>query len=163
MHTDRQACSDVAPAHTATSTRHITDSDWRFSHAVGILFALVHPGATIDTTPTGIRFSIVFSFLQVAYFVNSGSEANDMAILLARLYTGNHDLIALRNGYHGITEGLLGVLGHSTWKYNVPSVRHSVMYVLVKHYICIVGTILYSDMYVSECVALRSGNARYEM
>lgn len=60
---------------------------------------------------------------QVAYFVNSGSEANDMAILLARLYTGNHDLIALRNGYHGITEGLLGVLGHSTWKYNVPSVR----------------------------------------
>lgn len=60
--------------------------------------------------------------LQVAYFVNSGSEANDMAILLARLYTGNHDLIALRNGYHGITEGLLGVLGHSTWKYNVPSV-----------------------------------------
>ena len=46
-----------------------------------------------------------------------------MAILLARLYSGNHDLIALRNCYHGISEGLLGVLGHSTWKYNVPSVR----------------------------------------
>ncbi|KAA6417352.1 MAG: alanine-glyoxylate transaminase [Trebouxia sp. A1-2] len=59
--------------------------------------------------------------LNVAYFVNSGSEANDMAILMARLYSGNHDLIALRNGYHGISEGLLGVLGHSTWKYNVPS------------------------------------------
>ena len=59
---------------------------------------------------------------QVAYFVNSGSEANDMAILMARLYSGNHDLVALRNGYHGISEGLLGVLGHSTWKYNVPSV-----------------------------------------
>lgn len=62
---------------------------------------------------------------QVAYFVNSGSEANDMAILLARLYSGNHDLIALRNCYHGISEGLLGVLGHSTWKYNVPSVSTS--------------------------------------
>ena len=45
-----------------------------------------------------------------------------MAILMARLYTGNHDLIALRNCYHGISEGLLGVLGHSTWKYNLPSV-----------------------------------------
>ncbi len=63
-----------------------------------------------------------WSPVQVAYFVNSGSEANDMAILMARLYSGNHDLIALRNGYHGISEGLLGVLGHSTWKYNVPSV-----------------------------------------
>ncbi|KAL0044133.1 hypothetical protein WJX82_011716 [Trebouxia sp. C0006] len=66
--------------------------------------------------------------LNVAYFVNSGSEANDMAILMARLYSGNHDLIALRNGYHGISEGLLGVLGHSTWKYNVPSgggVKHA--------------------------------------
>ena len=51
-----------------------------------------------------------------------------MAILLARLYSGNHDLIALRNCYHGISEGLLGVLGHSTWKYNVPSVSSSLLH-----------------------------------
>ena len=35
--------------------------------------------------------------MQVAHFVNSGREANDMAVLLACLYTVNHDLIALRN------------------------------------------------------------------
>lgn len=40
--------------------------------------------------------------LKVAYFVNSGSEANDMALLMARLYTGNYDIIALRNAYHGL-------------------------------------------------------------
>lgn len=73
-------------------------------------------------------FHGIVLFLQVAYFVNSGSEANDMAILLARLYSGNHDLIALRNCYHGISEGLLGVLGHSTWKYNVPSVSLSLQF-----------------------------------
>ena len=36
--------------------------------------------------------------LKVCYFVNSGSEANDLALLMARAYTGNYDVIALRNG-----------------------------------------------------------------
>src|SRR2546430_11125602 len=35
--------------------------------------------------------------LKVCYFVNSGSEANDLALLMARAYTGNYDIIALRN------------------------------------------------------------------
>ena len=35
--------------------------------------------------------------LKVCYFVNSGSEANDLALLMARAYTGNYDVIALRN------------------------------------------------------------------
>jgi 4-aminobutyrate aminotransferase-like enzyme len=39
--------------------------------------------------------------LKVVYFVNSGSEANDLALLMARLYTGANDIIALRNCYHG--------------------------------------------------------------
>jgi alanine-glyoxylate transaminase/(R)-3-amino-2-methylpropionate-pyruvate transaminase len=32
--------------------------------------------------------------LSVCYFVNSGSEANDLAMLMARLYTGNYDLVS---------------------------------------------------------------------
>src|SRR5207237_7583467 len=39
--------------------------------------------------------------LKVCYFVNSGSEANDLALLMARVYSGNYDVIALRNSYHG--------------------------------------------------------------
>ena len=39
--------------------------------------------------------------LKVCYFVNSGSEANDLALLMARASTGNYDVIALRNAYHG--------------------------------------------------------------
>ena len=38
---------------------------------------------------------------QVVYFVNSGSEANDMAMMMARAYTGHSDMICLRNAYHG--------------------------------------------------------------
>ena len=55
--------------------------------------------------------------LDVTYFVNSGSEANDLAILMARLYTGNHDVIAVRNGYHGGSPSAMGLTSHHTWKY----------------------------------------------
>lgn len=67
--------------------------------------------------------------LKVVYFVNSGSEANDMAMLLARLYTGSFDIIALRNAYHGMSPYTMGLTNLSTWKYNVPhgfGVHHSV-------------------------------------
>ena len=43
--------------------------------------------------------------LKACYFVNSGSEANDLALLMARAYTGNYDVIALRNAYHGGNAG----------------------------------------------------------
>jgi alanine-glyoxylate transaminase/(R)-3-amino-2-methylpropionate-pyruvate transaminase len=59
--------------------------------------------------------------LKSVYFVNSGTEANELAFLMARLYTNNYDMIALRNAYHGISESTMGALGLHTWKYNVPS------------------------------------------
>ncbi len=68
--------------------------------------------------------------LKVCYFVNSGSEANDLAMLMARTYTGNHDIIALRNAYHGGSQGTMGLTAHSTWKYNVlhgAGVRHTIL------------------------------------
>ena len=37
----------------------------------------------------------------LVYFVNSGSEANDLAMMLARLHSGNWNIIALQNAYHG--------------------------------------------------------------
>ena len=66
--------------------------------------------------------------LSVAYFVNSGSEANDMALTMARLYTGNWDVISLRNAYHGLSEGTMGAMGIQSWKPAVPQgfgVRHA--------------------------------------
>ena len=57
--------------------------------------------------------------LDVTYFVNSGSEANDLAITMARLYTGHTDVIAVRNGYHGGSPSAMGLTSHHTWKYPV--------------------------------------------
>jgi alanine-glyoxylate transaminase/(R)-3-amino-2-methylpropionate-pyruvate transaminase len=58
--------------------------------------------------------------LKVCYFVNSGSEANDLALLMARAYTGNYDVIALRNAYHGGGTLTMGLTANRAWKFNVP-------------------------------------------
>ncbi len=67
--------------------------------------------------------------LDVTYFVNSGSEANELAINMARVYTGHTDVIALRNAYHGASSTSLGLTSHHTWKYPVPAghrIHHAV-------------------------------------
>ncbi|MDP9291657.1 MAG: aminotransferase class III-fold pyridoxal phosphate-dependent enzyme, partial [Verrucomicrobiota bacterium] len=67
--------------------------------------------------------------LKVCYFVNSGSEANDLALLIARAYSGNYDMIALRNSYHGGNSSAMGLTSHRTWKFNVPhsfGVHHTI-------------------------------------
>lgn len=58
--------------------------------------------------------------LEVTYFTNSGSEANDLAIQMARLFTNNHEVIALRNCYHGGSPQAMGLTSHYTWKYPLP-------------------------------------------
>jgi alanine-glyoxylate transaminase/(R)-3-amino-2-methylpropionate-pyruvate transaminase len=58
--------------------------------------------------------------LKICYFVNSGSEANDLALLMARLFTGNYDVIALRNAYHGGNSSGMSLTAHSSWKFNAP-------------------------------------------
>uniref|UniRef100_A0A8C2JWX4 Ethanolamine-phosphate phospho-lyase n=1 Tax=Cyprinus carpio TaxID=7962 RepID=A0A8C2JWX4_CYPCA len=47
--------------------------------------------------------------LSVCYFVNSGSEANDLALRLAWQYTGHKDIITLENAYHGHVSSLIDI------------------------------------------------------
>jgi 4-aminobutyrate aminotransferase-like enzyme/Ser/Thr protein kinase RdoA (MazF antagonist)/murein DD-endopeptidase MepM/ murein hydrolase activator NlpD len=55
--------------------------------------------------------------LRVCYFVNSGSEANELALRLARTHTGREDLIVLEHAYHGHTSTLIDI---SPYKFNGP-------------------------------------------
>jgi 4-aminobutyrate aminotransferase-like enzyme/Ser/Thr protein kinase RdoA (MazF antagonist) len=45
--------------------------------------------------------------LRVCFFVNSGSEANDLALRIAKTHTGAEDVIVLENAYHGHTQALI--------------------------------------------------------
>ncbi len=62
--------------------------------------------------------------LDVTYFTNSGSEANDLAILMARLATGHTDVIAVRNAYHGGSPTAMGLTSHHTWKFPIGGDGH---------------------------------------
>src|SRR6185503_16089619 len=55
--------------------------------------------------------------LSVSFFVNSASEANELALRLARAHTGQRDLIVLEAAYHGHTTTLIDI---SPYKHNGP-------------------------------------------
>jgi len=55
--------------------------------------------------------------LSVCYFVNSGSEANELALRLARAFTSGIDMITSDHGYHGNTTGAIDI---SAYKFNAP-------------------------------------------
>ena len=58
--------------------------------------------------------------LRVCYFVNSGSEANELALRLARAHTGREDVIVLEHAYHGHTTTLIDI---SPYKFDGPGGR----------------------------------------
>lgn len=54
--------------------------------------------------------------LDQIYFVNSGTEANEGALKLAKKYTGKSKLVAFKNSYHGDTHGSLSVTGRDVYR-----------------------------------------------
>jgi 4-aminobutyrate aminotransferase-like enzyme len=58
--------------------------------------------------------------LRVCFFVNSGSEASELALRLARAHTGREDVIVLEHAYHGHTNTLIDI---SPYKFNGPGGR----------------------------------------
>jgi 4-aminobutyrate aminotransferase-like enzyme/Ser/Thr protein kinase RdoA (MazF antagonist) len=68
--------------------------------------------------------------LRVCYFLNSGSEANELALRLARGHTGSDDVIVLEHAYHGHTNTLIDV---SPYKFNGPGGRGQKPWVHVTH------------------------------
>jgi acetylornithine/N-succinyldiaminopimelate aminotransferase len=56
------------------------------------------------------------STLQSVYFTNSGSEAIEGAMKLAKRHTGRNQIIACHNAYHGSTQGALSVMGNEDFK-----------------------------------------------
>ena len=54
--------------------------------------------------------------LQKTFFCSTGTEANEGAMLLASIYTGKDEFIALRNGLHGRTKLTMSVTGIQMWR-----------------------------------------------
>ena len=56
----------------------------------------------------------------VVHFTNSGTEAIDLALIMAQTFTRNIDMLALRNSYHGATIGAQSLTGIAGFRHNVP-------------------------------------------
>ena len=65
--------------------------------------------------------------LQKSFFTNSGTEANETAVLLAELHTQCQDVIALRHGYSGRTHLAMSLTAHAAWRLtpaSTPGIHH---------------------------------------
>jgi acetylornithine/succinyldiaminopimelate/putrescine aminotransferase len=66
--------------------------------------------------------------LNSVYFTNSGSEATEGAMKLAKRHTGRTEIVAFKNSYHGSTQGSLSIIGDEYWRnaYRplLPDVQH---------------------------------------
>jgi len=60
--------------------------------------------------------SVLPQNLQSVYFVNSGAEAVEGALKLAKRFTGRQQIIACKNSYHGSSHGALSVMGNEDFK-----------------------------------------------
>lgn len=65
--------------------------------------------------------------LTKSFFTNSGSEANETAILTARCYTGSTDIVALRHSYHGRSALTMSLTAHASWRLgpSQPGITHA--------------------------------------
>ena len=76
-------------------------------------------GEYIQSTPNQLALKlneITPTNIDCFYFVNSGTEANEAALKLAKRVTGRTELISFKNSYHGNTHGSLSVSGNEVKK-----------------------------------------------
>jgi len=76
-------------------------------------------GEFVQSTPNLLARKIVSklpSNLNCCYFVNSGTEANEGALKLAKRHTGRTEIVSFRKSYHGSTHGSMSVSGNETKK-----------------------------------------------
>ncbi len=68
------------------------------------------------------------SSLNAVYYTNSGAEAVEGAMKLAKRYTGRTEIVAFNQSYHGSTQGALSIIGDEYWRnaYRplLPGIRH---------------------------------------
>jgi acetylornithine/succinyldiaminopimelate/putrescine aminotransferase len=88
-------------------------------------------GEYVQTPQTELAHALAQTLpdnLDTVYFTNSGTEAVEGAMKLAKRYTGRSEVISCFNAYHGSTQGALSLSGDESFKRNfrplLPDIRH---------------------------------------
>ena len=97
--------NDVVNRAAREQTESLVHCTTMFHHPVP-----AHYGEELtETLPAGYEW--------VSHFTNSGAEAIDLALMMARTYTGNRDIVSMQSGYHGPTFGAQSVTGISDFRH----------------------------------------------
>ncbi|PIR15686.1 MAG: aspartate aminotransferase family protein [Elusimicrobia bacterium CG11_big_fil_rev_8_21_14_0_20_64_6] len=80
----------------------------------------LHPAVGTFAERLADKAKTVNPEMEVCFFTNSGSEANEMAAFVAKTYTGRHDLIAVQRSYHGRTLLTTALTGQHNWRNQAP-------------------------------------------
>jgi 4-aminobutyrate aminotransferase len=67
--------------------------------------------------------------LKKSFFTSSGTEADETAVFLAKHFTGNQEIIALRHSYSGRSLLAMSMTGHAPWRHggtHLPGIKHAV-------------------------------------
>ncbi|CAD7941515.1 unnamed protein product [Amoebophrya sp. A25] len=97
----------------------LLNTNTRYLHENMVLLAeriLAYSNLRYDIAPDGLSSKVILpspgdgrkKFSKV-FFVNSGSEANDLAMRLAETYTGRKDFVSVQHGYHGHTRSVVDI------------------------------------------------------
>lgn len=78
--------------------------------------------------------SVLPATLNTCYFVNSGTEANEAALKLAKRITGRQKLIAFKGAYHGSTHGSLSISGNETKKTAFRPLLPNIEFIRLNHF-----------------------------
>jgi len=76
----------------------------------------LHPSVGAFAERLAKKAQAVNPDMEVCFFTNSGSEANEMAAMLAKAHTGRHEFVAVQRSYHGRTLMTVALTGQHTWR-----------------------------------------------
>jgi alanine-glyoxylate transaminase/(R)-3-amino-2-methylpropionate-pyruvate transaminase len=80
----------------------------------------LHPGVGTLAKRLAEKAKAVNPAMEMCFFTNSGSEANELAAFLAKAHTGRHEFIAVQRSYHGRTLMTTALTGQHTWRNQAP-------------------------------------------
>lgn len=115
---------------------------------------------TPQTKLAGQLASILPEDLNNVYFVNSGSEANEGAMKLAKRYTGRNEIIAFKNAYHGGTQGALSLMSNENFTQAFRPLLPGIRYIefnntdeleqITENTACVIGEVIQAEAGIIE-------------
>lgn len=101
--------------------------------------------------------------LQSVYFTNSGTEATEGAMKLAKRFTGRTEILAFKDSYHGSTQGALSIMGDEYWRNAYRPLLPGIWHETYNNYASLERITSQTAMVIAETVQAEKGVLKPDM